>query len=315
MASFITFKFRKNKRAYKKYLNSAASPTIVSPRSRTRVSDRSSAAISKSSNDQRQSLKLTVKAPPSKLREVMRANEIESLHDTLGGGQVIEGSRRRRNAPPARASGRAVRPRYAEYGESDLEDDDEEEDADEDMDDDDAAAEEDEDVDMDDAPNPPKAPKITLKPPAKTKQSNPKLLVAPANVGPVRSVEDQEMQDDPDDEEVEDSSELSDDDDEDEEEDEEDDEENAEEDVDQTNLDEEDAAGEEDDEIEVEGGAQEEGDELDEDDDSESGSDSETPGSGAATPDPAKMTKRQRRALDGDGFMALEMGPQQRKVS
>lgn len=303
MAAFITLKFKKNanKAAYKEYVTRAASSTTLSPRSRARVaSGRSSAAISKSSDGRGQSLKLTVKTAPSKLREVMRANEIESLHDTLGGGQVIEGSRRRRNAPPPRASARAAdRPKYAEFGESDLEDEDEdedEEDPDEDMDDD--VADEEDDVEMDDAPMPPKAPKITLKPPAKSnaKQANPKLLVTPANVGTIKSVEDQEMQDDPGDDEVEDSSDLSDD----------------EEEGDQTNLNEDDAPGEED-EMENEEDAAGEDDDLDEDDsDSDS---SETPASGAATPDPAQLTKRQRRAMDGEQLMALEMGPQQRKVS
>lgn len=298
MAAFITLKFKKkaNKAAYKEYVTRAASSTTLSPRSRARVaSGRSSAAISKSSDGREQSLKLTVKTAPSKLREVMRANELDSLHDTLGGGQVIEGSRRRRNAPPPRASARAAdRPKYTEFGESDLEDDDEE-DPDEDMDDD--VADEEDDVEMDDAPMPPKTPKITLKPPAKSsaKQANPKLLVTPANVGTIKSVEDQEMQDDPGDKEVEDSSDLSDDDE-----------------GDQTNLNEDDAPGEED-EMENEEDVAGEEDDLDEDDsDSDS---SETPASGAATPDPAQLTKRQRRALDGEQLMALEMGPQQRKVS
>ena len=39
-------------------------------------------------------------------------------------------------------------------------------------------------------------------------------------------------------------------------------------------------------------------------------SDAMTPGSGAATPDLAKLTKRQRR--DDEGFMALDMAPQVR---
>ncbi|KPI43541.1 uncharacterized protein AB675_6731 [Cyphellophora attinorum] len=259
--AFITLKFRTSakKHAYRKLCSSAASSPVVSPRSRTRAAPRSSAAITKSSDDRRQSLKLTVKAPPSKLREVMRANEVQSLHDVLGGGQVIEG-RRRRAAPPPRSSTRAAgRQVYTEVGESDIEDEDdddvEKDDDDNDLDD------EDEDVEMEDAPVPPKAPKITLKPPAKTSGSgNTKIIVQPPNVGQVKSVEDQEMQDDPGD-----------------------------------------------DEVDNEDGEQED------DDDSSSDQDSEIPGSGAATPDPTKMTKRQRRAFEGEEFMALEMGPQQRK--
>jgi Ino eighty subunit 2 len=304
MAPFIILKFKKkaNRIAYKNYVSRIASPTTVSPRSRARAAavPKSSAAISKTSDGRGQSLKLTVKTAPSKLREVMRANEVESLQDTLGGGQVLEGSRRRRNVPAPRVSSRAAdRPKYAEYAESDLEDDDEEEEQDEDQDMDDDAVSEDEDVDMEDSPMPPKAPKITLKPPARsaTKSTAPKLLVTPSPVGNVKSVEDQEMEDDPGDEEVDESSDLSED----------------EEDGDQTNLLEEDAPGEEDEMGNEEDAPGEEEDLEDDSDDSDDDS-SETPASGAATPDPAKLTKRQRKALGGEEFMALEMGPQQRKV-
>lgn len=111
------------------------------------------------------------------------------------------------------------------------------------------------------------------------------------------------MQDQPDDEEVEDSSEDSDDDEEDEEEEEEEDEEG-----DQPKP-------------TVEGGLEEdalgEDEELDEASDSGSSSESdsdEDPEEG--TPDPTKLTKRQmRRAEDENGLMALDMAPQQRKVS
>jgi Ino eighty subunit 2 len=273
-------------------------------------------SASNSSDDRRQSLKLTVKAPPSKLREVMRANEVESLQDTLGGGQVIDGPRRRRVAAAApRTSGRAPRSKYAEFEEDDIDDDDEEEDADGERDDElgaepeEGSEDEDEDVEMPDAPMPPKAPKITLKPPAKSAQkpiSNPKLVVTPANVGPVKSVEDQEMEDDPGDEEVDDTSELSNDSDE---EDEEDDENEDETELPTLNqeapvAEDEDAPGEEE-ELEPDDG----------EDDSDDSSDS-TPDSGAATPDMTKLTKRQRgRPEDSEGLMALDMAPQQRKVS
>lgn len=309
MAPFITLKFKKkaNKAAYQRLVNRTASATTVSPRSSGRTAaPKSSAAISKTSDGRGQSLKLTVKTAPSKLREVMRANEVDSLHDTLGGGQVLDGPRRRRNIPPARVSSRAAdRPKYTEYGESDLEEDEEDEDRDQDLEMDDDAGSEDEDIEMEDSPMPPKAPKITLKPPAKSsaKPAAPKLLVTPATINNIKSVEDQEMLDDPGDEEVDDTSDLSDDD---EEEDEEEEEEG-----DQTNLLEEDAPGEED-EMGNEEDAPGEEDDLEEDSDDES---SETPGSGAATPDPAKLTKRQRKALGGEEFMALEMGPQQRKVT
>jgi len=177
----------------------------------------------------------------------------------------------------------------------------------------------DEDVEMEDAPPqkrhvPPKPPKITLKPPAAKpngKQSGkPKLIVTPAKVGPLKSVEDQEMEDDPGDDEVDDSSELSD----------------AEgdttanvNDVDEEDEeDEEDAEGEEE-EIEMEEGKalgeDEEPEEDDADDDDLDDSSDETPASGSATPDLAKLTKRQRgRPEDQGTLLALDMAPQQRKV-
>lgn len=265
----------------------------------------------------------------------MRANELDSLHDTLGGGQVIDGPRARRAAAAnARTGGRnGKRPRYVEYGESDIEDEDEEEDDD----DEDARADEvendldelgaeaeggtdDEDAEMEDAPPPPptrkqgqqpKPPRITLKAAPKQDPRQPtrtKVTVKAPDVGPLKSVEDQEMEDD-DDEEAED-------DDEDDEEldDEEDEEESSElsEDEEPTTLNDANGMNEqmEDEEVEETLG-------IDDDDDEDlDDSDDETPGSGMGTPDPAKMTKRQRgRPEDQGGLMALDMAPQQRKVT
>ena len=287
-----------------------------------------SATISRSTSgspdDRRQSIRLTVKAPPSKLREVMRVNEVDALKDVIGGGQIVEGPRRSRNVPPPRASGRRPeKPRYAEYGESDIEDDDEEEDEDDEQEDDEDADEdepmqdavsdqdeEDEDQEMEDEPSPPKKsapppkpPKITLKQPGGSNgkaSSNPKLIVTPAEVGPVKSVEDQEIEDEDDeDDDEEASSELS----EDDEEDEEEEEDEEQEETMQLNagaaLGASDMLGDD--------------EELDEEDE-ELDSDDETPGSGTATPDMTKMTKRQRgRPEDSTELMALDMAPQQRK--
>lgn len=256
----------------------------------------------------------------------MRVNEVDALKDVIGGGQIVEGPRRSRNIPPPRASGRRPdKPRYAEYGESDIEDDDDDdseddeheddEDADEDEPMQDAEAdsdqdEEDEEQELEDEPSPPKKsaplpkpPKITLKQSASTNgkaPSNPKLIVTPAEVGPVISVEDQEMEDDDDeDDDEEGSSELS----EDEEDDDEEEDDEEQEETMQLNA----------------GAALGAGDmlgddeELDEEDE-ESDSDDETPGSGTATPDITKMTKRQRgRPEDSTELMALDMAPQQRK--
>jgi len=270
----------------------------------------------------------------------MRANEVEALHDTLGGGKVLDGPRSsRRTATAARQTApQSQRPRYAEYEESDEEDEDQEEDEDEDDIEDDEEQDEDgdendeeptdfdrlgaepeggtddEDVEMEDAPTPapaqatsrrhapPKPPKITLKPPAKTdprQPAKPKLVVTPAKVGPVKTVEDHEMEDDPDDDEVDTSSELSDD-----------------EDEDASKLNDEDAEGEEEEIEEEDAAGEEEGAEEEEDDDEDLDSDSDrTPGSGTATPDLTKLTKRQRgRPEDQTQLMALDMAPQQRKV-
>ncbi|EHY60321.1 hypothetical protein HRR83_000080 [Exophiala dermatitidis] len=325
-----------------RYESSSAASTPASSRPRRTGppsgSTGSSATVQRgsgSTDDKRQSLKLTVKAAPSKLREVMRASEIESLQDTLGGGQVLDGPRSsRRSALASRASARGnQRPTYAEYGESDIEDDDEddevEEDENEDEDDDDDDGDDDtrndfdelgaepeggtddEDVEMEDSPAPPpkrqqaapKAPKITLKPPAANadgKQSGKsKLVVQPADVGPVKSVEEQEMEDDPDDDEVDNSSELSD-----------------EEDQTMNNANDAELEGEEDEEIEVDarGEAEEVLDDDEDDDDDLDDSDDETPASGSATPDLSRLTKRQRgRPEDQGTLLALDMAPQQRK--
>jgi Ino eighty subunit 2 len=255
----------------------------------------------------------------------MRVNEVDALKDVIGGGRIVEGARRSRNVPPPRISGRRPdKPRYAEYGESDIEDDYDEEDEDDDEQDEDDEAdedepmpdveadsdqdEEDEDQEMEDEPSPPKrsapppkAPKITLKQPAHTNgrgPSNPKLIVTPAQVGPVKSVEEQEMDEEEEDEEEDGSSELSEDDEEDDEEEDEEQEETM-----QLNAGADQGAGDElgDDE------------ELDEDDE-DLDSDDETPGSGTATPDITKLTKRQRgRPEDSTELMALDMAPQQRK--
>lgn len=255
----------------------------------------------------------------------MRVNEVDALKDVIGGGQIVEGPRRSRNVPPPRVSGRRPdKPRYAE-SESDLEDDDEEDEDDEEQDEDDEADEdepmpdaeadsdqdeEDEDQDIEDEHSPPersapppKVPKITLKQPNITNgqnPSNPKLIVTPAQAGPVKSVEEQEMDDDDEDDEEDGSSELSEDEDED---DEEEDEDDDQEETMQLDAGAEQGAG---DEL----GDDEELDEEDEDLDS----DEETLGSGTATPDITKLTKRQRgRPEDSTDLMALDMAPQQRK--
>jgi len=308
--SFLTLRYERSKKVQ------TANRTIripVSPASRAK---RNAPAPPQSphaavGSDGKQSIKLTMKVAPSKLREVMRANEVDSLKDTLGGGTVLDGPRSRRSATqivtPTRVG---ARPKYIEPQESDLEDDEDEEDEDEGEEENDAEAEEDvtmndfdeigaeaeggtddEDVEMDDEAlpvrknqSPPKPPKITLKTPSKknTKQpTKPTLVVTPAEVGPVLTVEDQEMEDDAGEDDAEDSEVPE----------------------DETGLNEfgevigEDAEGED--------------DELEDDDDELDDSDEE-PGSGSATPDPSKLTSRQR-GRPVEPLMALDMAPQQRK--
>lgn len=287
---------------------------------------RASTRVTSTTSDlSRQSIKLTMKVPPSKLREVMRVSEIDSLKDTLGGGTVLDGPRtgRRVVTPQTRRSaGRAnERPKYTEQysdedgdgGEVDEEEDTTMQDLGEDEEDD----EDDEDVRANEgseiqptkrAPTHPKAPKITLKTASRTDGKatpKPKLIVTPARVGPVQSVEDQEIEDeeDDDDDEDDDDAEVESELDDNEDETNLDDEDIEEE----TNLleEDEDAEGEEDLELQAGAGAEAElDDEDDEDDDSL--------GSGTATPDPSRMTARQRgRAIEP--LMSLDMAPQQRK--
>lgn len=289
------------------------------------------------------SIKLTMKVAPSKLREVMRANEVDSLKDTLGGGTVLDGPRSSRArsgvpsssqaSPPTsekRTGGRnAGRPKYHEVAESDDdaegeddvdvgmndfdeigaeaeggtdEEDDEEDESEEEEDDDN-------DVDMEDSPAPvlpvkknvmpPKAPKITLKTPARDthgkQPAKPEVVVTPAQVGPVQSVEDEEMEEDDDDEELDDSelpdddnNELSD--------------AEVEDELDDTNINQED----------VEGVTNLNEEDEEEDDDDDLSDDESGLASGTATPDPAKLTARQRRH-GGEELMSLDMAPQQRK--
>ena len=304
--SFLTLKYGRSKQAQ---TANRTTRIPVSPASRAKrtAPTPTISPYAAGGSDGKQSIKLTMKVAPSKLREVMRANEVDSLKDTLGGGTVLDGPRSRRSATqiltPTRAGARL---KYVEPQESDLEDEEDEEEEEEN----DAEAEEDvtmndfdeigaeaeggtddEDVEMDDEAlpvrknqSPPKPPKITLKTPVKknTKQlARPMLIVTPADVGPVLPVEDEEMEDDPGEDDADDSEVPE----------------------DETGLNEfgevigEDAEGEDED--------------LEDDDDELDDSDEE-PGSGSATPDPSKLTSRQR-GRPVEPLMALDMAPQQRK--
>jgi Ino eighty subunit 2 len=276
----------------------------------------SSVTVSRSNTPEarRRSIKLTVKLPSSKLREVTTDKHVKALQDTLEPGDYwkTDGQKRRRTQKS-----------YVIPGPSD-EDDEDDEEQDEDNDDEEdegdeqdelmndfdeigaeaeSSEEEDadgepdgdeEDVDMDE-PVHPKPPKIVLKQTSKSggKLSKPTLIVTPAPTGPLKSVEAKEADIDAEGDEAGDDEELSELD-SDEEEEQEDNGVGG------------DAEGEEEDMEEEEDA---DGDDADIDIDSEG----MTPGSGAATPDLAKMTKRQRR--DDEGFMALDMAPQVCKPS
>ena len=269
----------------------------------------SSVTVSRSNTpeERRRSIKLTVKLPSSKLREVTTERDIKGLKATLTEGEYWA------KQPEDKLRKRTQKNyKIPEPSDEDEEDDDNddagEDDADEPMNDfaeigaeaesseeEDAEGDADEDVDMDEPTLPP-PPKIKLRQNATYdgKFSKPTLVVTPATTGQVMSVEQKEAEVDPgddeegeEDDEDEDLSELNSDD---------------EEQPDETNLDDDgDGEGDEDD---MDGGEDLDGEEGDIDLDS----DGMTPGSGAATPDLAKMTKRQRR--DDEGFMALDMAPQ-----
>ena len=269
-------------------------------------------------DDRRRSLKLTVKLPGSRLREMTRRDELAGLKDSLGGGEILTGRRK-----TARTG---EKKRYVEYVDSEIEEDEDElveeelenETAEdgamddfeqmgaeaEGTDDEDAGGELDEDVAMEGVSLPPHQPvaahqvtKITFKTTPKslpTQRPNPTLIVTTAAASPRRSVEGKEMDLDPEDDEDDELSEL--------------DSDLEEEDQTETALD---AEGDDD------GAGEEEGADCEDEDLEGEGlgdSDDETPGSGAATPDLSKMTKRQRGRQDEEGgFMALPMEPQIKK--
>lgn len=277
---------------------SALLPSNATTRPRRNTATRSSGTttIERASPEVgRESVKLTIKAPPSKLAEATsgskgRAGSIKvNSRDTFEGGEIVTGSRPRKKAIVEESSSEEDEPDpEADYEEEeeeaehdDMEEDEEEPEEEEEIDEDeDAEGEEDEDIVMEDAPPPPPPkqkpapvlPKVTI-----TKASQSKLP-------PARDiVEEKEMAMDDDDEEL---SELS-------EEDEE-------------------LAGEEDAEGEEIG----QDDEGDEDEDEEDEDSEMTPAtSRGMTPDLSKLTRRQRAAYEeyDGGLMALSNEAQKKK--
>ncbi|KAH7064869.1 PAPA-1-like conserved region-domain-containing protein [Macrophomina phaseolina] len=244
----------------------ASHPTSASSRPRRAAAAPTSATIERTSPEEsRQSIHLTVKAAPSKLREATSGNSSHprrtagvNSRDSFVGGEIVVGQRSSRNKKTI-----VEETSEEELDEDELGDDDVEEDDDEDeemADDDDADADADEDVDMEDSLPAPPPPAVKAK---GKQQQKPSIKVSQAE-REVPSVEAKEMAMEDDQSEDEELSELESDEPEDEE------------------GEEEDAEGEEDDLD----------DELD--------SDEETPlsGSRAGTPDLSKLTRRQRAAFE-----------------
>ena len=284
---------------------SALPPTNVSTRPRRNTATRSSGTTIERSSPEvgRDSVKLTIKAPPSKLAEATsgprgRAASIKvNSRDTFVGGEIVTGPRAsRKKAIVEETSEEEDEPDpEADYedeedvDQDDLDDGEEEEEEEEVEEDDedeeeievdeDAEGEEDEDIEMEDIPPPPPPkqksapvlPKVTI-----TKASHSKLPFARD------IVEEKEMTMDDDDDEL---SELS-------------------------EEDEELGGDEEGEEL---GDDDEEGDEDDEDDEEDSEMTPAT--SRGMTPDLSKLTRRQRAAYqeyDG-GLMALSNEAQKKK--
>lgn len=235
-------------------------------------------------------MRLTVKAPSSKLREATRASSTGS-GGRFAGGEIIEG-KRPRNVKKSYVVESDSEEEDEDEEMEDVVDDDEEEDEedDEDLDgeDEDADADGDADIDMD-APPPP-----TIKV-SKARPGKQTIVARQAPKGSTIAVQHAEVQLLSDDEEL---SELE--------------SEVAEEEAMQTGNEEEveeeeDEEEEEEEEIEIEVEAEDEEEDEDSDDDTGMG------GSRASTPDLNKLTKRQRARLEEGGsghLLALPDGKQ-----
>jgi Ino eighty subunit 2 len=232
------------------------------------------------------SLKLTVKAAPSKLRQAISGSQLPP------NPYIDEASESDATPKPSSRTARATRnPRtVVEQDSDDDDDDDEDEDAEGEDDDEDAEGEdvdqellgnedsqedaEGEDEDMDDIPDSHPPPPVIKqqKLPGKSKAS---VTVSAPAAGPLKSVEAKELEDADDDE-------LSD--------------------------------LESGDEIELGDGEGEEEEDIGEDDDDLSGSDID--GSRSATPDPTKLTRRQRGVFEEEsvGLLALSNEAQKKKL-
>ena len=250
---------------------------------------------SDSPEDIKPSIRLTVKMPSSKLREVASGSKQTQPTNPRHSFDVAETMTGKRSTRAKRNiiidDSDSDPDEFDEDAEGDVEEpeeeeDDEEQDEDvEEEEDDSEDAEGDEDVEMEDYSHVP--PPIIEKQPAPES----KLSVKPVVREPVKGVEEKEMEMDEDDDDDDELSELE-----------------SQMEEDEINITAEQDEGEEMDEGVEEDGEDEDGDEDDLD------SDDETPalGSRASTPDLSKMTKRQRRRHDqqtmGEDFLQLPMG-------
>ncbi|KAI5195689.1 hypothetical protein E4T39_08111 [Aureobasidium subglaciale] len=180
--------------------------------SRLTAPNSTSASINRQANDSHH-LRITVKAPPSKLRQAISGDDPESDYPDADDSPE----------PPVRTARSTRNPRTVLDNESDddQDDDEEEEEEEEDDDEEDADGEEDdmdntemmdaegsdEDADADaddmdmDSPHPP-APTIRVLPATSSTNSKPKVnlaVSAPPRKGNLKSVEDKELDDDDDD--------------------------------------------------------------------------------------------------------------------
>lgn len=166
------------------------------PQANNRTSPRPSASVSKPAQGST-SLRLTVKAPPSKLRQATSGSAIPP------NPYADQSESDDTPAPPVRTARATRNPKVVVDPDSD---EDEDEDAEgEEMDEDEDAGNEDseadaegeEDEEMDDHPPPP-----VIKQQRAPGQAKPQVTVLPPNEGPLKSVEDKELDDEDEDEEL-----------------------------------------------------------------------------------------------------------------
>ncbi|KAF2017183.1 PAPA-1-domain-containing protein [Aaosphaeria arxii CBS 175.79] len=290
-----------NKGSAGQFSSPAQTASSTRPRRGTTNKSPQAAHIERSSpEEKRQSIHLTVKSSPNKLRQATSGRVAKS---NVTSHNIVSGKRSSRNSRVVREvdSDEDEEEDEEQVDAMDVDEEEEDEDDDEDAegeeDDEDMDAEGDEEDEMDITP----APRAVTSSKENVRVKPPVILKAPQD-----SVEAKEMamdDDDDDDELSELDSDLEDEEQEEDEEDEEDEEEDAE-------GDDDDAEGEEDDEVPAQN---------DDDEDEEMDSDDDTPNSlsRSHTPDLSKLTRRQRAMVEEEAsdaaLMALSNEAQKKK--